>query len=103
MSRICHRLSDFFTEGLLHEHKAMQSTRDPLSNAPISEIWGIVWLRYTAAMGLVMLYYDCLLTLDDEVRLTFLYLYYFSCLIACSLGSPCLARAPYLAKRNVLH
>ena len=81
----------------------MQRIRDPLSHASISEIWGIVWLRYTAAMGLVMVCYDCLLTLDDEVRLTFLYLYYFSCLTACSLDSPCLARAPYLAKRNVLH
>ena len=60
-------------------------------------------MRYTAAMSLVLLYYDWLLTLDDEVRLNFLHLCYFSCLTACSLDSPCLARAPYLAKSNVLH
>jgi len=55
----------------------MNSTEDPLFNAPASEMWGIVWLRYFTGMALVLLIYDCLLTLNDEVRLTFLYLYYF--------------------------
>jgi len=49
----------------------MDSPGDPLSNAPAWELQGIVWLRYLTAMALVVLIYDWLLTLDDEVRLTF--------------------------------
>ena len=64
--------------------KAMNSTGDPLSNAPLSELRGIDWLRYLAAVGLVVLIYDCLLTLDDEVRLTFSYLHYSAHLTSCS-------------------
>jgi hypothetical protein len=52
----------------------MDSTGDPLSHVPVSEIWGIVWMRYFAAVGLVIVNYDCLLTLNDEVRLISLYL-----------------------------
>jgi len=62
----------------------MKSTGDPLSNAPLSEIWGVVWLRYVSAMGFVIITYDYLLTLDDEVRLTFSFLRYFAHLTACS-------------------
>ena len=81
----------------------MSNTGEILSNASTSEIWAIVSLRYLVAMGLVMLNYDCLLTLDDEVRLISLYLYHFPRLTARSLDSPGLARAPFLAKWNVLH
>ena len=53
----------------------MNSTDDPLSHASLSEIWGVIWLRYIAAMGFVVLVYDTLLTLDDEVRLIFSYFF----------------------------
>jgi hypothetical protein len=57
----------------------MHSTGDPLSN-PTSGIWGIVWMRNVSAAGIIVIIYDCLLTLDDEVRLISLYLYHFSAL-----------------------
>ena len=80
----------------------MNSTDDPLSHASLSEIWGVIWLRYIAAMGFVVLIYDTLLTLDDEVRLIFSY--FFSRLTACSFpDAPCLARAPFLAKITLFH
>ena len=50
----------------------MSSPSDPLSNSAEWVIRGVVGLRYVAAMGLTILIYDTLLTLDDEVRLIFL-------------------------------
>ena len=47
----------------------MQSTGDPLAHVTEPEIRGIIWLSYVSAMGFVVLIYDTLLTLDDEVRL----------------------------------
>ena len=47
----------------------MQSTDDPLAHVSGQEIRGIIWLSYVSAMGFVVLIYDALLTLDDEVRL----------------------------------
>jgi hypothetical protein len=78
----------------------MSRTGDPLSNAPVRGIWGLLWMRYVSAAGLVVPVYDCLLTLDDEVSRLFLYLHHFYRLF---LDSPCLARALFLAKRIVLH
>ena len=60
----------------------MQSTDDPLADVSRWELWGVIWLTYVSAMGLVVLIYDSLLTLDDEVRLIFSY--FFSCLTVCS-------------------
>jgi hypothetical protein len=64
--------------------KAMNDTGDPMSTAPLWEIWGIVWLRYISVIALVIVIYDCLLTLDDEVRLIFSYLSHFARLTAWS-------------------
>ncbi|SRR5258706_1108681 len=78
----------------------MNSPSDPLSDSPEWVIWGVVWLRYVAVMGLVILLHDTLLTLDDEVRLIF------ECFFSpyrLFLDSPGLARTPFLAKSNVLH
>ena len=60
---------------------ATQSTGDPLTDVSLWELWGIIWLSYVSATGLVVLIYDSLLTLDDEVRLISRN---FSRLIACS-------------------
>jgi len=85
------------------QKKTMNSTGDQLASAPESELWGIVWLRYIAAVGFVILNYDCLLTLDDEVRLTFSYLRYIAQPYRLFPDSPCLARALLHIKRTVLH
>ena len=53
----------------------MQSTDDPLAGVSQWEVWGLVWLSYLSVMGLVVLIYDWLLTLDDEVRLIFSYFF----------------------------
>ena len=89
-----------FTEPPSYEKNAMDSAGDPLSNSPKWEIWGIVWLPYLAAMGVVILIYDWLLTLDDEVRLIFSSFFRPYHMF---LGSPCLARTPFLTKSIVLH
>jgi hypothetical protein len=81
----------------------MNSIGDPLGSAPIWEIWGIVWLRYVAAIGLVMVNYDCLLTLDDEVRLILSYLSHSCPPYHLVLGSPCLAGEPFPSKSTLLH
>jgi len=49
--------------------------------AVASEIWAATLKRYCSVAGIVLLYYDWLLTLDDEVCLIFSSLY---CLTACS-------------------
>ena len=50
----------------------MTSHSDPLATSELWVIWGVVWLRHVAAIGLTILIYDTLLTMDDEVRLIFL-------------------------------
>jgi hypothetical protein len=35
------------------------------------EIYGVTIMRYLSVMGMVLVHYDCLLTLDDEVCLAF--------------------------------
>jgi hypothetical protein len=55
--------------GSFLEAKAMGKSGDPLSGAPLSEIWGTILGGYLAAFGFALVTYDCLLTLDDEVGL----------------------------------
>ena len=50
-------------------------------NSAAAEVWGATIKRYCSATGVVLLYYDWLLTLDDEVCLIFSSLY---CLTVCS-------------------
>jgi hypothetical protein len=35
---------------------------------PISEVWGGMLSRYFSAVGMVVLHYDLLLTINEEVR-----------------------------------
>ena len=79
---------------------ATQSTGDPLTDVSLWELWGIIWLSYVSATGLVVLIYDSLLTLDDEVRLIFSY---FVPPYRLFLDAPCLARVPIRAKSTLLH
>ena len=76
---------------LLHERKAM-STATHSAAAAALEVWGATMKRYRSAAGIVLLYYDWLHTLDDEVCLILSSLY---CLTACS-GSTFLANSPLL-------
>jgi len=53
----------------------MSSTSDAAAAALIEvEVWGVTLTRYLSVMGMVLVQYDLLLTLDDEVCLIFLYL-----------------------------
>jgi len=53
----------------------MSNTSDAAALAMLEmEIWGVTLTRYLSVMGLVVVQYDFLLTLDDEVCLIFLYL-----------------------------
>jgi len=48
----------------------MNSTDDAAAVAAAElEVWGITLWRYLSAMGMVLVLYDILLTLDDEMRL----------------------------------
>ena len=50
----------------------MNTTTDPLSHASLHDLTVIlVWLRYASVICPVLLFHDFLLTLDDEVCLTF--------------------------------
>jgi len=61
----------------------MVITSDPLAGASVSEITGVlVWMRYVSVISPVVLIYDWLLTLDDEVCLIFSSLAYFAWLTA---------------------
>ena len=51
----------------------MSSTSDAAYAALVEEVWGVTLMRYLSVMGMVVVQYDVLLTLDDEVCLIFLY------------------------------
>jgi len=53
----------------------MSTTIDPAAAAAF-EVWGSTMKRYFSAAGTVLLHYDWLLTLDDEVCLILSSLYY---------------------------
>ena len=78
----------------------MQSADDPLTEASLRELSGVIWLSYVAATSLVVLIYDSLLTLDDEVRLIFSYFFPPYRLFP---DAPCLAWAPFRGKSTLLH
>jgi len=53
----------------------MSSTSDAAATALVDvEVWGVTLTRYLSVVGMVLVQYDILLTLDDEVCLIFLYL-----------------------------
>jgi hypothetical protein len=66
------------------------------------EVFGVTISRYLSVMGMVVVHYDCLLTLNDEVRLAFLYP--MSCCLPYSFYADTsrLAGGPFLAKSLVL-
>jgi hypothetical protein len=64
----------------------MSSTSDAAAAAAAlveMEVWGVTLMRYLSVMGMVVVHYDLLLTLDEEVCLTFLHLL-FTHLTVCS-------------------
>jgi hypothetical protein len=81
----------------------MSSTGDAAAAAQIEiEVSGVTLMRYLSVMGMVLVHYDFLLTLDDEVCPIFLYLIFYTprSLFA---GAPRLAREASVAKSPVLH
>ena len=81
----------------------MDTTRHQPIVDTAMEMWTLT--SYLAAMGMVVLYYDCLLTINDEVWPGFSYL---CTSLSCHLfygtpDSPCLARTPLPPKGAVLH
>ena len=54
----------------------MSSTSD--ASALEVEVMGVTLMRYLSVMGMVLVHYDFLLTLDDEVYLIFFYLLFSS-------------------------
>jgi hypothetical protein len=40
---------------------------------PVLDVWASRLVQYTAAMGIVLVIYDCLLTLKDEVCLILMF------------------------------
>jgi hypothetical protein len=75
-------------------------TDHPLIDPEIA-VWGARLTAYLAAMGMVVLQYDCFLTLKDEVSLV-LYHRAPSPLTFFSAGTPCLAWRPLLPKSPLL-
>ena len=45
----------------------MSNNGDAASVALAEEVWGVTLMRYLSVMGMVVVQYDWLLTLDDEV------------------------------------
>ena len=52
----------------------MSSTSNAANAALVEEVFGVTLMRYLSVMGMVLVHYDFLLTLDDEVCLTIFYL-----------------------------
>ena len=71
----------------------MSSTSDAANAALAIEVWGVTLLRYTSVMGMVVVQYDVLLTLDEEVCLIFLYPLFHPPHRIIFIGEPCLAGA----------
>jgi hypothetical protein len=62
----------------------MSSTSDAAAAALVEmEVWGVTLMRYLSVMGMVLVHYDFLLTLDEEVCLIFC-ICCFTHLTACS-------------------
>ena len=56
----------------LEPKEAMNTTAGQELVDPVTEVWGATLTSYLSAMGMVVLHYDILLTLKDEVCLIFL-------------------------------
>ena len=81
----------------------MNSTRDPLSGAPLSTLIGVLeWMRYTSATGPVILIYDYFITLDDEVCLISLSLAYSARLTVVPCRSVSFGRGPLACQRHCI-
>lgn len=80
----------------------MISTSHAADAALVEEVWGVTLMRYLSVMGMVLVHYDFLLTLDNEVCLIFLYLL-FHPPHRLFVGVPRLAGRTSLAKGSVLH
>jgi len=80
----------------------MSTTVDHPVVDPATELWGGTLVRYLSAVGMVVLLYDCLLTIDYEVRdihitpLCIRLTVYFA-------DSACLSRSSLLPQISVLH
>jgi len=46
----------------------MSTADDHPITDPVAEVWAGMLTRYISAMGMVVLHYDCLLTINDEVK-----------------------------------
>jgi Family of unknown function (DUF6533) len=62
----------------------MSNTSDALSVDLVEEVWGITLTHYLSAMGMVLVLYDCLLTLNHEVCTVFSCLCHIIRLTVCS-------------------
>ena len=80
----------------------MISTSNAANAALVEEVWGVTLMRYLSVMGMVLVHYDFLLTLDDEVCLVFLYLL-FHPPHRLVVGVPRLAGVTSLAKGSILY
>jgi hypothetical protein len=65
--------------------------------------WLNTLTRYVAAAGVVLVLYDCLLTLQDEARLEFFWRLKAASVYSLLADTPCLARNPEFPKSLVLH
>jgi hypothetical protein len=79
----------------------MDTASDQSNVGPVMEVWGATLTRYLSAMGMVILYYDCLLTIEDEVCL--IISRFGVCFSVCSADAPCLARKALLSEGPLLH
>ena len=77
-------------------------TTAPDQARAVLDIWSTRLTRYASAGGLVVVLYDWLLTIEDEVRPIFWRLRAVSVYFLLA-EAPCLARRPEFTKSPVLH
>jgi hypothetical protein len=68
----------------------------------VLEVWSTTLTQHVSAMGIVVVVYDCLLTIQDEVCLMLLLLRAVSVYLLLA-DTPCLARSTEYHKNVVLH
>ena len=77
-------------------------TTDQYVEYAVMEIWSTTLSQYVSAVGTVLVLYDYLLTIQDEVCLILLRLWAVSVYLLFA-DTPCLARRPEFPKKRVLH
>ena len=92
----------FTRQRVFSSSEGAMDTTAPDQARVVLDIWSTMLTRYLAAAGLVVVLYDCLLTIEDEVCPIFsrrgaVSVYF---LLA---EAPCLARGPEFTKSLVLH